>query len=207
MNEYRVMIKLTDADGYTRRGQPGETHWEAGCTREPTGVGDQPCGAGVIHAYASALQAALCDPIHGDYGQTARAYAIVAPTRDQWQTDGLKCWTTQAVTLGETVSVPAITLVQRIAWALCLAPQASTRDWAIAWLTGQDRSAGAAEATAWGVAWAAWGAAARAPRGAAARAAWWDQVAVPAWERAQAILAGTYPADQYDAPWEHPRHA
>lgn len=232
-----MMVKLTDAEGYTRRGQSGETHWETGCTRSPVGQGTEPCGPGVIHAYQSPLQAVLCDPIHGHYGRMTRAYAVAAPPEHQWQTDGLKWWTQKPVALGESVMLPVVTLEQRIAWAIVIAPHPSTQAWAIEWLAGRDRTNGAAraaaktaraaEAAAWAAkaAWAAesaraaveastkaatwvvWAAEATAEAARAAEAAqaaidkWWEARAVPAWDRAQTILAGTYPADQYDAPF------
>src|SRR3990167_1730010 len=132
------MIKLTDAQSYTRRGRSGETLWTPGVAIAPRGSGTSPCGPGVIHAYADPLQAALCDPIHGVYGPTALAYTVTAPAEDAWRTDDLKCWTTQPVTLGELTTLPSLSVEDRIAWAIVLTPHADTRSWAVRWLDSTD---------------------------------------------------------------------
>ena len=71
-------------------------------------------------------------------------------------------------------------LTERMAWAIVLAPHPSTREWAIRWLSGEDRTT-----------WAAWAAANAASANAASALAC-------ALLRAKAILAGEYPADHYD---------
>jgi hypothetical protein len=127
-----------------------------------------------------------------------------------------------------------------VAFAICVAPLESTMEWAIKWLTGEDRSyssvwaatataaphvrARAAWAAAWAAAWEATAAAAegrafaeaaaakaarKAARAAmeAARAREGDEERFEArlpkiLDRAEAILAGKYPAEEYDAPYE-----
>jgi hypothetical protein len=59
------LYKLTDIDGYTRRGQRGETHWAEGTvvSKEPV---DNPelCTDQVVHAYTNPTLALLFNPIH-----------------------------------------------------------------------------------------------------------------------------------------------
>ena len=109
-----------------------------------------------------------------------------------------------------------LTLEEQIAQAICLAPHLSTRAWAVRWLSGEDRTAKAAEA-AWSaatalssVSWVAVRASASAawvasvPRGAERAAAVVntapERFRQPALDRARAILAGTFPAERYDEP-------
>jgi len=185
--------KLTNADAFTLRGKDGETAWSVGATVAPTGKGSEPCGPGVLHFYGSPEEAMLYDPIHGDYTPNARLLEIEVGVAE---TDGLKWWTAAPVKVLDEVKLPNITTEKRVAWAICLAPHPSTRDWAIGWLSGRDRSADAA--------WAA-ARAAEAAREAAARAAAVDKNAFPrrslaALTRARAILSGKFPAERYDEP-------
>jgi hypothetical protein len=109
-----------------------------------------------------------------------------------------------------------------VAFAICAAPHESTREFAIKWLSGADRSyesAREAEAwatgrapAAWAAAWAtgatgrtpgrtAWVAACAAARAKADKERF--EARLPKiWARARAILAGEYPAEEYDAPYE-----
>ena len=114
-----------------------------------------------------------------------------------------------------------LTLEERIAQAIVLAAHQSTREWAVRWLSGEDRT----ETAAWAAARAAateaatakaWAAAKAAEAEAAAGAvraaaeAWAVRAAEavvtrspeplrqPALLRARAILAGAFPADRYD---------
>ena len=135
--------KVADADGYTRRGIDGETRWTVGDTVRPQGVGIEPCGPGVVHLYASPTEALLYDPVHGGYTKHAgaRCFSVHAVMTGD---DGLKQWTTRDVRVIEEVPFPSIALDERIAWAICVDPDPSIRDWAIAWLDGTDRSTDAA---------------------------------------------------------------
>ena len=247
--------KLTDSKGFTQRRRAGETLWKVGTTVVPTGSGNGPCGPGVLHAYISPEVAVLGNPIHAEI-QDPRLFRVEA---EHWTTDGLKRWTTKPVNVLEELPIPVLTVGERVAWVICLIPSIVTRDWAVSWLSGADRSWNAATRTAEEAeaaaraslrAWpskskehtaiveaekaALWAAA------AAARAAMWAAPlrTAPLWEtasvaaaaalaaslaasasiatglvtstaaetrldqmllRARAILAGTYPADQYDA--------
>jgi len=118
-----------------------------------------------------------------------------------------------------------LTLQERVAWAIVLAPHRSTREWAIRWLSGVDHSPNAAgrawqQAEAVGapvavqraaqaaqVAWEVWNlgslwrSQAEAERDAAeVIAAAAASRLMPALTRARAILAGEYPAERYDGP-------
>ena len=157
----RIAYKLTDSDGYTRRGKSGETLWGVGATVHPTGQGDRPCGPGVLHANISPEVAVLGDPIHGCFGPNARLFRVRA--EQPWQTDGLKRWTRGPVEVLEELSLPVLTTEERIAWMIVHCPHPSTRVWAVSWLSGANRSEATARAAA---AWAAW------TRAAAAEAAW-----------------------------------
>jgi hypothetical protein len=148
-----------------------------------------------------------------------------------WKTDGTKRWTQGECTVLAKVEVPAVSLEEKVAFAICVAPHPSTREFAVKWLTGEDRSYGSAwaavdaaevmDAAAWAAAWSATAAAEvrefAAATGeatatataaeAAAKGAEGDQERFEArlplvLERAEAILAGEYPAEQYDAPYE-----
>ncbi|MHB8084252.1 MAG: putative immunity protein [Dehalococcoidia bacterium] len=61
------LFKLTDQDGYTRRGEEGETKWTPGFafTQKPC---DNPrlCSSDVVHAYTNANLAFLLNPDHAN---------------------------------------------------------------------------------------------------------------------------------------------
>mgnify|MGYP001604888074 CR=1 FL=1 len=139
--------KLTNTGGYTQQGKVSETYWSVGETVRPQGTGTGPCGPGVLHLYASPEEAVLYDLIHGRYTQMpgVRCFHVEAEIAGD---DGLKQWTTEPVIVVEEMPLPEITTTERVAWAICLAPHPSTRDWAVAWLAGTDRS-WAAAAAAW----------------------------------------------------------
>ena len=62
-----LLYKLTDREGYTRRGKSGETKWRKGftLTKNPC---DNPhlCGPDVIHAYTNPNLAFLLNPHHAN---------------------------------------------------------------------------------------------------------------------------------------------
>jgi hypothetical protein len=144
MSDY---YKLTDADGYTRRGKSGETRWAVGLTVTPTGEGTAACGPGVLHLYRHPLEAQLFNPIHGDYCEP-RLWRV--QTDALAKTDGLKYWTTGAVQVVEELPRPLVPTTRLVAWAILIAktfpqPQAWIA-WADRWLEGADRSSAAAGA-------------------------------------------------------------
>lgn len=178
--------KLTDADLRTYRGTcqwvPGE--WQRAETLGPL------CEEGGFHAYTSPRLAVLFNPIHGKYDPaTMRLWRCEVDgemATDQTKTKHL------ALRLVKEVELPAYTTLQRVYWAIrisLLLPHAKEyKRWAERWISGEDRSATAAQKAAG--AWAAWAAA-----GAAVGAAW--AKAEAAWA-ARAACAGI-PAEQMDA--------
>jgi hypothetical protein len=108
-----ILYKLTDADGYTRRGETNECLWGPGVTHSGTGKGEL-CGPGYIHAYQSPLLAILLNPIH----------AVISNPR-LWECDGeivkndrgLKCGSISLTTIKE-IDIPAISTEQKIKFAI-----------------------------------------------------------------------------------------
>jgi hypothetical protein len=206
-----IAYKLVDQYGYSRRGLSGETMWlPVGTKVRPTGEGSEPCGPGVLHGYIAPEVALLVNPIHAKV-QDPRILKIES---DQpWETDGLKRWTRGQCTTLDELAMPVLTTDERVAWAICLSPHESTRQWAINWLSGKDRSVASAKAAwfaAWPAAYAAKAAAytAEAEVCAAAAAASsaeshchnftaFEARLLPTLSHAKQILAGEIPADQY----------
>ena len=158
-----TLYKLTDQDGKTRAGQPGETQWGPGVRHEATGEPDQPlCTDGWIHAYESRLLAVLLNPIHANLADPKlwRCRGRIGKRDGQ-----LKCGC-RALTTVREIPVPQIIDKQHVrfgiacAWPTCEVPE--WRTWARKWLTGEDRTAAAAAWTAATAAWTAWTAAAEA---------------------------------------------
>ena len=120
-----IAYKLTDRNGFTRKGESGETFWRVGSIVSPTGKGTAPCGPGVLHAYADALIAVFIDPIHAKYGWIARLFEIDA---ESWETDGLKRWTTHDCRVLRELELPVLSVEERIATAIILAPHPVARE-------------------------------------------------------------------------------
>jgi hypothetical protein len=131
------LVKLTDSNGYTRRGLDGETLWLPVGTRPPRLNGSQLCAEGVYHAYSSPEQAVLMDPIHARLLPLGRAWwaegEVVAD-------DGTKvgCHT---LVLVEPCELPTLTTAQRVRAAIycaqdVLRPGAipAWEGWAADWL-------------------------------------------------------------------------
>mgnify|MGYP001566968417 CR=1 FL=1 len=130
------VYKLTDRDGYTRRGtRLGETYWEVGVSH--SAPGGALCTADVIHAYIDPLVAVFMDPIHGAY----------LPTALLWEGEGVVC-VDDGTKLGLTrftphrqLPLPVLLLLQRaetaIRCALAVYTEPSYHTWALAWLDGQ----------------------------------------------------------------------
>ena len=131
---------LTTHGGY--RWAPGEWH-------ESPGTGGL-CSAGWLHWYHDPLLAVLMDPIHAAFGPTARLWEAEADgeVRDD---HGLKGGSTR-LRLVREIPLPVVTAEQRVRFAIFCA-QAIIGDrcpawsaWAERWLSGEDRTAAAAEA-------------------------------------------------------------
>ena len=156
--------KVTDGQMQTRNA----TQWELGVERTAPGGGDL-CTDRWLHAYADPVLAAMMMPIHVDYvgPRMFRADATVGAN------DGTKLGCT-SITLREEIPIPAVTLAQRIRFAILCAMEVETdaewRRWAERWLSGGDRSRTVALAAADAAAWASDAAAKAAERAAAAAA-------------------------------------
>ncbi len=168
-----IVFKLTDSDGYTRRGRYNETLWGKGVRHEATGTGGL-CSDGVIHRYDSPELAAFMNPIHA---QIERPVCWEAEAGRTVEHDGTKGGSRWLRTLRK-VPLPTLTTEQRVEIAIRVAlwhrdalPPAYIT-WAERWLSGEDRSAEAAEEAADEAARAAERAAARAAWAAAAAEAW-----------------------------------
>lgn len=140
------LYKLTDADGYTQRGQVGETLWSPGFNLTIEGL-PVPCTGTVIHAYKTPIEAVLFNPFHARISNPRLWLAkgeIIG-------TDGLKVWT-QSLTIRHELTLPRISTRERIAFAILATLKVYTdstfKKWANKWLSGIDRSAWAAEAMA-----------------------------------------------------------
>jgi len=181
-------FKLTDRDGYTRRGESGETLWTVGAIVRPTGTGAAPCGPGVLHGYVSPEVAVLGNPIHGRFDPATMRLFRIESSRP-WETGGLKQWTGGDCAVVDELPLPTLTPTERVAWAIMLTPHQSTREWGIGWLSGADRSAGAARAAARAAAAEAAAARAAAAEAAAERAAAEAEAEAAAWAEAAEAAA------------------
>jgi len=195
-----TLYKLTNLHSQTR----SATQWGENVTHElPVRDAYQLCSKQVLHAYASPELAVLMDPIH----------AILLPDAILWEAegdivvnDGTKVGCTRLTTL-KRIPIPAITLEQRVTFAIKCALHVykgpSWVAWARAWLANTNRDAYAAatnaaayayayayaDAAAYAAADAAYAAAADAATYATARAATY------ATARAAAHAAAAYTAD------------
>jgi hypothetical protein len=192
--------KLTDKDGYTRKGKENECLWGENITHTATGKGSHLCSRDLIHVYRNPLIASFMNPSHADFKNPLlwECEANGECAHEGQLKSGFK-----TVTTIRRIDLPVITLEQRIRISIyCALKQYSAPSfvkWANAWLDGSDRSARAAWAAreaaaaeaaraAWAAEWAAWAAreAARAAS-AAARAA--EAAARAAWAAARAAEA------------------
>ncbi len=175
-----MIYKLTNQDHQTR----GRTQWGENVTHRAAGEkGQDLCSSGFIHAYEHPDLAILFNPLHANVNNP-----VVWEARGKvYKSDGLKIGCRQLTTL-KIIPLPKWEATQRAAFAILCAQEvyddAGFRKWAVNWLSGDDRSAGAAagaaeaaEAAA-GAAWAA---------GAAGAAAWAAEAAAWAAGAAEAI--------------------
>lgn len=179
-----VAYKLVTQCYYTRPRDYGETlWWPVGVTVAPIGAGSGPCTPGVFHGYISPEVAVLGNPAHADYWDP-RLLRIASTL--PWYTNGLMRWTHGNCTVLEELPLPKLSLDELVAWAIVLAPHTATRAWAVAWLSGDDRSVRSAHvARAIGTSEAESFAAC-----AAERAAWLSTMAAGAPEEVRALPGG-----------------
>jgi hypothetical protein len=189
--------KLTDKDGYTRKGKENECLWGENITHTATGKGSHLCSRDLIHVYQNPLIASFMNPSHADF---KNPLLWECEAKGECAHEGQLKSGFKTVTTIRRIDLPVITLEQRIRISIyCALKQYSAPSfvkWANAWLDGSDRSALAAwaarEAAAWAAreaAEAAWAAAraAEAAAWAAARAA--EAAARAAWAAARAAWA------------------
>ena len=141
-----IRYKLTDAEGYTRRGESGETKWDEYVpTRITSGKGNL-CTHGWTHVYTHPLLAELLDPIHGDYGKTAKLISVTVSGRCKKDRGLKEGWTKVSFRSHETRQ--KVSSVQVIAFGILCAIKVYKKPefqlWAKNWLSGKDRSANAA---------------------------------------------------------------
>lgn len=133
--------KLTDQQMQTYDG----SQWELGVTKRATGAGNESCTDGVLHYYSDPLLAVLLNPTHAQI-KSPRLFKVECS--EKLGTDGLKYWCKEQMLVKE-LELPAITITQRVAFAIhCAYPTASAewQFWADAWLAGKDRTAATAAA-------------------------------------------------------------
>lgn len=135
-----VIYKITRSDLTTHNGY----QWVIGETREFPGTGDL-CGPGYAYAYESAQLALLLKFIHVDYDP----YCLLRGRGVIVKRDGQLKAGCSRLTLLERITVPDITLEQRVTFAVLSARAVHTGNrwasWAERWLDGTDRSAESAE--------------------------------------------------------------
>jgi len=177
--------KLTDKDGYTRKGKENECLWGENITHIATGKGSLLCSRDLIHVYRNPLIASFMNPSHADF---KNPLLWECEAKGDCNHDGQLKSGFKTVTTIRRIDLPVITLEKRIRISIyCALKQYSAPSfvkWANAWLDGSDRSARAAwaareeaeaaareeaEAAAWEEAEAAWAARAAAARAARAK--------------------------------------
>jgi hypothetical protein len=164
--------KLTDKDGYTRKGKENECLWGENITHTATGKGSHLCSRDLIHVYRNPLIASFMNPSHADFKNPLlwECEANGECAHEGQLKSGFK-----TVTTIRRIDLPVITLEQRIRISIyCALKQYSALSfvkWANAWLDGSDRSARAARAACAEAAEAA-AQAARAAEWAAQAAEW-----------------------------------
>lgn len=108
-----IVYKLTDQDGYTRRGEYNQCKWGPGVTHSGTGRGGL-CGPGFIHAYLSPELAVLLNPIHANIYNPK---LWVCETKIVESDRGLKVGGISLTTKNE-LSVPTVSIEQRVIFAV-----------------------------------------------------------------------------------------
>ncbi|MBT9138751.1 MAG: hypothetical protein DDT31_01326 [Syntrophomonadaceae bacterium] len=170
--EKNIKYKLTDSEGYTRRGCEGEIYWFSGIEQIAIGKGTKLCSEDVIHYYDSPDLAVLYNPIHANI-ENPRLIEI--ETGGCVVHDGLKGGCKRAKLIKE-IPLPVWTIEEKLEYAIRISlvsyKEKDYIEWAENWLNGKDRTAASAESAesaaraAWASASAAWAAI------ASARAAW-----------------------------------
>ena len=147
--------KLTTKDGYTRKGEVGETKWDVGKWQKPlSGKGDL-CDNGWYHFYHSPDLAVLLNPIHA-YIENPILWECECRGKSK-DDKGLKIGWTEAKIV-KKIKLPKWTKNQKIAFGILCAKKvyknAEWNNWADNWLSGKDRTSETARAAA-AATWAA----------------------------------------------------
>ena len=148
-----IYYKLTNQDGYTRRGEKGETKWKPGVWQKPLSGRGTLCGPGWYHFYYSPDLSVLLNPIHADI---KNPILWKTECRGKSQDDnGLKIGWTEARVIKQ-IPLPEWTITQKVAFAILCSLKVEQSEeyvkWAKDWLSGKDRT----KETAADVAWVAW---------------------------------------------------
>lgn len=175
-----TLYKLTNHLGQTYN----KTQWGENISHSGTGKGNL-CGPGYIHAYLSPELAVLLNPIHADFIK----YLLWEATGDIIKNNkDLKVGCVTLTTIKQ-ISIPNITLEQRVYFAILCSKSVYFNEtyiqWANNWINNIDRTAAAARTAAY----------AAAPRTAAARAANAAIHAAAAANAANAANTAAYAAD------------
>ena len=141
-----IVYKLTDKNLRAH----GGFQWKIGERVSASGTGPL-CTDGWLHAYEHPLLAVLHNPIHANYSpcRLFRARGTGKILRDGMLTLGCK-----HMVLVKEISVPEITITQRVTYGILCAravvPETNTvwHLWADNWLSGKDRSARTADTVA-----------------------------------------------------------
>jgi hypothetical protein len=172
-----LRYKLTDENMQTF----GGCQWAIGEKKVTSGEGEL-CDEGWLHCYTHPLLAMMLTPIHANF-KSPRLFEC--KVGGQHKTDhGLKeGWTEMMLTRG--LPLPTVSTEQRVAFgircALEVYDEPAFVKWANAWLSGKDRSSGAASTARWAAAArSAWAAAEAARTARAAWAAWAAEAAAEA---------------------------
>lgn len=139
-----MKYKLTDRDGYTRRGGYNETLWGENVTHTAIGKGHSLCSDEVIHYYDSPEIAAFMNPIHADIKNPICWECKGKSVANKGLKGGCKKLTTL-----KQVNLPEISITQRVEIAIRLSLlfciDKKYIKWANDWLDNKDRTARAAD--------------------------------------------------------------
>lgn len=146
----QTVWKLTDPEGWTRRGTSGETLWIPCPVERSTAGGGiaKLCTEAYTHAYADPILAEWFDPVHGEYGDRG---LLVQGEAGGIVDDGMKlgCEFFRSLEVVPRAGVPLAAKVRAgIECSLLVYAAPAYVTWAQRWLDGTDRSKPAARSAA-----------------------------------------------------------
>ena len=154
-----IKYKLINQEGYTRKGEEGETYWLDKKEKNAVGEGVALCTRSLIHWYNHPLLAVLFNPIHANISNPR---LIEIEIDKVWAHDGLKGGCKKAKIVKE-IALPEITIEQKVTFAIEISLKyykgKNYKKWAKNWLNGKDKSESAAISAARSAESAAWSAA------------------------------------------------